>query len=160
MYDLETLEEWIDDGAIDVPQGEWDMAVAPDRLLTTGLGPCTGILVHSPRLKTAVLAHLVDPRFEGEHFAELLKFIREGMGDVLGLGVYLGGAGTESEDRRGFRECEHIRKYVVNALMGLGIQDRQIRKFWGGLNESTTMAVDAESGEVLHIIKDYSDLMG
>lgn len=104
MNDLETLEQWIDNGVLDVPQGEWDMIRAPEKLLTTGLGPCTGILVHNPRIKKAILAHLVDPRFEKENFAELLNYVRDDMGEALELGVYLGGIGPENIGKRHIRE--------------------------------------------------------
>jgi len=160
MNDLELLEQWIDDGVLDVPQGEWDMARAPEKLLTTGLGPCTGILVHNPVLKKAALAHMVDPQFEKRNFAELLDYIRGGMGEVLDLGVYLGGAASESIGKKEIRECKRIRKYVEDALLGLGIRERQIHKVWNGPNESATMAVDTASGKVIHIKRDFSALLG
>jgi hypothetical protein len=160
MDDLDTLEQWIDNGALEVPQGEWDMVRAPEKILTTGLGPCTGILVHNPRIQKAVLAHLVDPRFEGEGFVELLNYLREGMGEILELGVYLGGAGPESIRKGQLRECRRIRKFVEGALLDLGVRQRQIRKIWNGPNESATMAVDTGGGKVIHIKKDFSDLLG
>lgn len=158
MDDLEILDQWIDAGAHEVTQGEWDMAVAPERIVTAGLGPCTGILVHSPRKKRVVIAHLVDPRFEAEHFAELLKFVREGMGDVLGLEVYLAGVSPENIGKRHRRECESIRKHVEDSLRGLGIRDQQVRKAWGGPDESASMGADAGTGKVVVTKFDYGYL--
>lgn len=144
--------------AEEVGQGEWVGAERPEKLFTTGLGPCVGILVHNPERSKAVLGHFVDPRMELEDFYGLVKHARAKMGEVLDQIVYLSGVAPIDESRKGLREAREIRKFVVESFLEMGYSKGQLSKSWNGLGEAATMAVDTESGEVAVNHFDYSHL--
>ena len=160
MDDFETLDRWIDEGAIDIPQGGWESAEAPEKLLTTGLGPCAGVLVHNPKARKAALGHFVEPRMKLEGFAELVRHARDEMGRILDQIVVLAGVSPEDRSKEAQEESREIRRHIVRAFVRAGYSEAQIRQAWNGLDELSNLAVDTESGKVICVKKDYSGLVG
>lgn len=159
MEDLDILEEWRSGKAVEVEQGEWDAAEAPEKLVTTGLGPCAGVLVHNPKERKAAMGHFVEPRMKLEGFVDLVRHARSEMGDILDQVVYLAGTSPEDRSKEAQGDCEEIRRYVVKVFIENGYASSQLRKNWNGPDESASLAVDTESGKVLHIKNDYGALL-
>jgi|GEM_PF-2015679 len=141
-----------------VDQGEWADARKPQKLFTTGIGPCTGVLVHNPKERRAALGHFVDPRVDLEEFYSLVKFARREMGKVLDQVVYLSGVAPMDHGKKSRREAKEIRGFVTTAFLEMGYSRDQMHKLWNGLDEAATMAVDTESGKVAVNHYDYSHL--
>lgn len=136
--------------AEEVSQGEWLTGESPEKLFTTGLGPCAGVLVHNPKDRKAALGHFVEPRMKLEGFADFVKKARHSLGAVVDQVVYLAGVAPDDQSKEAQEESAKVRDYILKAFLKNGYEESQLRQEWNQLDQYAILGVDTESG--VHVV--------
>src|SRR5580692_10970382 len=89
-------------GIIAVDQWEHKVAYAPAIIETTGLGPCTGLIIYDPEKKKVFVGHFIDMGVD-TNFEEVEKDIIREFPDRSNTKVWLGGI-TPEYDEMDFEE--------------------------------------------------------
>lgn len=147
LKEVELLEH---PNADEVSQGEWLTGESPDKLFTTGLGPCAGVLVHNPKERRAALGHFVEPRMKVEGFADFVKKARQSLGEVVDQVVYMAGVAPEDQSKEAQEESAKVREHVVTAFLKSGYAESQLRQEWNQPDQYAILGVDTESG--VHVL--------
>lgn len=141
---------------VEVGMGEFKMVHTPDVGATTALGPCTGIIIFNPRIKTAVVGHFTDPVFGDAD--EMLEEIKEEFEqDLHILKVNTGGAAQlEIEDDDSI--AKQNRDATIKAIEKMGIKREQIQTRWTEKGKNTIMQIQTKTGKVDYLTVDDNEL--
>lgn len=107
---------------IEVEQGVWKVAKAPDIIETTGLGPCLGIILYDKKEKQAAVGHFANPE-QGE-LENFFVQVRQLFLDKKNLKVYVGGMCYDLMNAPDFVVDKAARDFVVRELKNQGFQKK------------------------------------
>lgn len=146
-----------DEDVIEVSMWEWEEANAPERIRTTGMGPCIGIILYHPLKKRALVGHFPgvgdcpDPALE-----MMLDEVPRRLQRLSNVKVYVGGGVIDAGDDGDWITVS--REAILKALRKAGFKDTQMTVEWGKPNHCVVMSLDTETGRVEFDSEDLSEL--
>jgi hypothetical protein len=142
---------------IQVDQWEQDsVAHAPDIIETTGLGPCTGLIIYDPKNKKALVGHFISMEAD---FSLTEKKIETEFPDKKEALVWLGGI-TPEYDEEDFEAAlaydKERRDYAVKKIQELGFDSKNVVvNFSKDPNDITVMRIDTATGKVEYDVSEF-----
>lgn len=131
----------------------WKTASVGNKIETTGLGVCIGVIIYDPDSKQALVGHFADPR--EENLNGMLTEARGKFPKASQLKIYLGGSEPDPTEAPEYPTTKAKRKFVTDQLKSRGFTDEQITTRWQDQGQATIMSIDTESGQVDYDQEDY-----
>jgi hypothetical protein len=139
---------------VQLDQGEWAWRQGEGVIETAALGPCTGIIIHDPVRKIAVVGHFTDPLMERGEFGRMLDAAVTALGSLDGVDVWLGGGAPvimEFDPKGTIAHSKARRAFVVQAVLDRGFDPGRLHVDWNRDDlDSVVMRCDLATGEVVY----------